>query len=79
MSTTPWIDVWRFVVSFEMIGQESVDFVELVAALHKPKTRRPPMLKHFDHVTVAVRDLGAAKTFFAALGFEVDKEVVVMG
>lgn len=37
------------------------------------------MLKHFDHVTVAVRDLEAAKTFFAALGFEMDKEVVVKG
>jgi len=37
------------------------------------------MLKHFDHVTVAVRDVDAARTFFAALGFEQDKDVVIRG
>ncbi|MGB5834663.1 MAG: VOC family protein [Thiohalocapsa sp.] len=37
------------------------------------------MLKHFDHVTIAVRDLDAAKQFFGALGFEEDKDVVIKG
>jgi len=37
------------------------------------------MLKHFDHITVAVRDVDAAKSFFAALGFELDKDVVIRG
>jgi catechol 2,3-dioxygenase-like lactoylglutathione lyase family enzyme len=37
------------------------------------------MLKHFDHVTVCVRDLAAAKRFFALLGFEEDKSVVISG
>jgi hypothetical protein len=30
--------------------------------------REPLMIRHFDHVTVAVRDLEAARHFFALLG-----------
>ncbi len=50
--------------------------------------RRPPprqadgarrVLKHFDHVTVAVTDLAAARRFFGLLGFEEDKDVVISG
>lgn len=37
------------------------------------------MIKHFDHVTVCVRDLDAAQSFFGLLGFEVDKSVVISG
>ena len=37
------------------------------------------MLKHFDHVTVAVTDPRAAIAFFALLGFELDKDVVISG
>ena len=37
------------------------------------------MLKHFDHVTVAVTDPDAAIRFFALLGFEHDKDVVIKG
>ncbi|MGP3690638.1 VOC family protein [Streptomyces sp. IBSNAI002] len=37
------------------------------------------MLKHFDHVTVAVSDPAAAIDFFALLGFEPDKDVVIKG
>ncbi len=37
------------------------------------------MIKHFDHVTVCVRDLDAAKQFFGLLGFEEDKKVVIAG
>lgn len=37
------------------------------------------MLRHFDHVTVAVRDLEAARRFFALLGFAEDKAVVIEG
>jgi len=37
------------------------------------------MLKHFDHVTIAVRDIAAARTFFETLGFEKDKDVVIQG
>ena len=37
------------------------------------------MIKHFDHVTVAVRDLAAAKKFFGLLGFVEDKAVVIAG
>lgn len=36
-------------------------------------------LKHFDHVTVCVSDLDAAKRFFGLLGFAVDKSVVISG
>ena len=36
-------------------------------------------LKHFDHVTVAVTDPAAAIGFFALLGFELDKDVVIKG
>ena len=34
------------------------------------------MIKHFDHVTVAVRDVEAAKSFFVLLGFKEDQSVV---
>jgi catechol 2,3-dioxygenase-like lactoylglutathione lyase family enzyme len=37
------------------------------------------MLKHFDHVTVVVTDVDAAIRFFALLGFEKDKYVVISG
>jgi len=37
------------------------------------------MVKHFDHVTVVVRDLEAAKKFFGLLGFQLDKSVVISG
>jgi len=37
------------------------------------------MLKHFDHVTVVVRDVEAAKQFFSLLGFKEDKTVVIKG
>ena len=37
------------------------------------------MIPHFDHVTLCVRDLEAAQRFFALLGFEEDKSVVISG
>ncbi|MFT3883230.1 MAG: VOC family protein [Gemmatales bacterium] len=37
------------------------------------------MVKNFDHVTIAVRDVEAAKRFFGVLGFVVDKSVVITG
>ena len=37
------------------------------------------MIKHFDHVTISVRDLDAARRFFGLLGFEEDKNVVISG
>jgi catechol 2,3-dioxygenase-like lactoylglutathione lyase family enzyme len=37
------------------------------------------MVKHFDHVTVVVRDVEQAKAFFALLGFEEDQAVVISG
>ena len=37
------------------------------------------MIRHFDHVTVCVRDLDAARRFFRLLGFEEDKAVVIAG
>ena len=37
------------------------------------------MVKHFDHVTVVVRDLENAKRFFDLLGFKEDKSVVISG
>lgn len=37
------------------------------------------MIRHFDHVTVCVQDLDAAKRFFGLLGFAVDKAVVISG
>lgn len=36
-------------------------------------------LKHFDHVTVVVRDLDAARAFFGLLGFEEDLDVEISG
>jgi len=37
------------------------------------------MIKHFDHVSIVVRDVEAAREFFGLLGFEQDKSVVVSG
>jgi catechol 2,3-dioxygenase-like lactoylglutathione lyase family enzyme len=37
------------------------------------------MIRNFDHVTVAVRDLDAAERFFALLGFRKEKAVVISG
>ena len=37
------------------------------------------MIKHFDHVTIVVRDVEAAKQFFGLLGFNEDKSVVIVG
>src|SRR5215471_5560061 len=37
------------------------------------------MIKHFDHVTLVVRDVEAAKQFFGLLGFKEDKSVVIAG
>lgn len=37
------------------------------------------MVKNFDHVTIVVKDVEAAKRFFALLGFTEDKSVVIAG
>jgi catechol 2,3-dioxygenase-like lactoylglutathione lyase family enzyme len=37
------------------------------------------MLRHFDHMTIVVRDLAAARSFFALLGFEEQMAVVIQG
>src|SRR5215813_5347068 len=37
------------------------------------------MVKHFDHVTIVVRDVEAAKQFFSLLGFQEVKSVVIKG
>jgi len=37
------------------------------------------LIKHFDHVTIVVRDVAGATRFFALLGFRVDKSVVISG
>jgi catechol 2,3-dioxygenase-like lactoylglutathione lyase family enzyme len=37
------------------------------------------MVRHFDHVTVVVRDLEASLRFFSLLGFELDRSVVISG
>ena len=37
------------------------------------------MLKHLDHVTIAVSDIPAAIRFFSLLGFELDKDVMISG
>lgn len=37
------------------------------------------MLKHFDHVTIVVRDVERAKTFFGALGFKQAISTVITG
>ena len=37
------------------------------------------MVRHFDHITLVVRDVEAAKRFFALLGFEHDRSVVISG
>jgi catechol 2,3-dioxygenase-like lactoylglutathione lyase family enzyme len=37
------------------------------------------MIRHFDHVTIVVRDTEAAKAFFALLGFVEQQTVVISG
>ena len=37
------------------------------------------MVKHFDHLTIVVRDLDRAKAFFGALGFKQAIAVVITG
>jgi catechol 2,3-dioxygenase-like lactoylglutathione lyase family enzyme len=37
------------------------------------------MIKHFDHITLVVKDVEAAKQFFGLLGFQEDKSVVIAG
>jgi catechol 2,3-dioxygenase-like lactoylglutathione lyase family enzyme len=37
------------------------------------------MIKHFDHVTLVVRDVEAAKQFIGLFGFKEDKSVVIAG
>ncbi|HQR08696.1 MAG TPA: VOC family protein [Gemmatales bacterium] len=37
------------------------------------------MVKNFDHVTIVVRDVAAARRFFGVLGFVEDKSVVIAG
>jgi catechol 2,3-dioxygenase-like lactoylglutathione lyase family enzyme len=37
------------------------------------------MITHFDHVTIVVRDVEAAKQFFRLLGFDEDKSVIITG
>jgi catechol 2,3-dioxygenase-like lactoylglutathione lyase family enzyme len=37
------------------------------------------MLKHFDHLTIVVRDLEGAKAFFRVLGFKEAKSVIIAG
>ncbi|MEJ8572642.1 VOC family protein [Microbaculum marinum] len=37
------------------------------------------MLRHFDHMTIVVRDMDSATAFFGHLGFELDKDVVISG
>jgi catechol 2,3-dioxygenase-like lactoylglutathione lyase family enzyme len=37
------------------------------------------MIRNFDHVTIVVRDVEAAKQFFGLLGFREDKSVVITG
>ena len=37
------------------------------------------MVKHFDHLTIVVRDVDAAKRFFALLGFDQVRSVVISG
>ena len=37
------------------------------------------MVKHFDHLTIVVRDTERAKTFFAVLGFKEAMSVTIAG
>src|SRR5262249_34818493 len=37
------------------------------------------MIKHFDHVTIVVRDVEPAMQFFALLGFREEKSVLISG
>jgi len=37
------------------------------------------MVSHFDHVTIVVRDVDAAKAFFTLLGFREDRALMIAG
>src|SRR5215470_6569515 len=37
------------------------------------------MIEHFDHITIVVRDVEAARQFFGLLGFKEDRSVVIKG
>src|SRR3954470_11009286 len=37
------------------------------------------MVKHFDHLTIVVRDAERAKAFFAVLGFKQSQSVIIKG
>jgi catechol 2,3-dioxygenase-like lactoylglutathione lyase family enzyme len=37
------------------------------------------MVRHFDHITLVVRDVDAAKRFFGVLGFQHERSVVISG
>ena len=37
------------------------------------------MLKHFDHLTIVVRDIQRAKAFFGVLGFKEATSVIISG
>jgi catechol 2,3-dioxygenase-like lactoylglutathione lyase family enzyme len=37
------------------------------------------MIRNFDHITIVVRDVEAAKRFFTLLGFKENKSVVISG
>jgi catechol 2,3-dioxygenase-like lactoylglutathione lyase family enzyme len=44
-----------------------------------PELGVPAVLKHFDHLTIVVRDVERAKEFFAVWGFKEAKSVVITG
>jgi catechol 2,3-dioxygenase-like lactoylglutathione lyase family enzyme len=44
-----------------------------------PARREQLVIQHFDHVTIVVRDLEAARQFFGLLGFREEKSVVIKG
>jgi catechol 2,3-dioxygenase-like lactoylglutathione lyase family enzyme len=48
-------------------------------SVRRAQRKDDPMIKHFDHVTIVVRDLADAKRFFGLLGFREDKAVVITG
>jgi catechol 2,3-dioxygenase-like lactoylglutathione lyase family enzyme len=48
------------------------------AAISVPE-KRNAMVRNFDHITIVVRDVAAAKGFFALLGFKEIKSVVISG
>src|SRR5215467_1131674 len=50
-----------------------------MGAERQPASGANAVIKHFDHVTVVVRDVEAAKQFFGLLGFKEDRSVVIKG